>query len=42
VKLKIVEVPVTVTYTDYSNKKGQSGFNSINIVVDLIVGKFAK
>jgi len=40
--LKTVDVPVTVTYTDYSIKKGQSGFNSINIIIDLILGKFAK
>ena len=41
-KLKIVEIPVSVTYTDYSIRKGQSGFNSINILIDLIVGKFVK
>lgn len=41
-KLKIIEIPVSVTYTDYSIRKGQSGFNSINILIDLIVGKFVK
>ena len=41
-KLNIVEIPVSVTYTDYSMKKGQSGLNSVNIIVDLIVGKILK
>lgn len=31
------EYPVEVLYTDYSKSKGQSVFNSINILVDLIV-----
>jgi len=41
-KLKIIEIPVSVTYTSYSIKKGQSGFNSINILIDLIVGRLIK
>ena len=41
-KLKIVEVPVTVVYTAYSKRKGQSGLNSINIIIDLIFGKLLK
>ena len=41
-KLKIIEIPVSVTYTNYSIKKGQSGFNSINILIDLIVGRLVK
>jgi glycosyltransferase involved in cell wall biosynthesis len=41
-KLKIVEIPVSVTYTRYSIAKGQSGFNSINILIDLIVGRLVK
>ena len=40
--LKFIEIPVSVTYTNYSIKKGQSGFNSINILIDLIIGKFVK
>lgn len=40
--LRIVEIPVSVTYSDYSLKKGQSELNSINILVDLIVGKILK
>ncbi len=38
-KLKFKEVPVTVLYTDYSKKKGQSVFNSIRIFFDLILHK---
>ena len=34
-KLSYVEVPVTITYTDYTRAKGQSNFNSINILLDL-------
>nr|WP_159814047.1 glycosyltransferase family 2 protein [Actinomyces sp. zg328] len=30
------EHPVTITYTDYSRAKGQSLWNSINILVDLL------
>ncbi len=40
--LKIIETPVSVTYTRYSIRKGQSGFNSINILIDLIVGRLVK
>lgn len=38
-KLRYCEVPVTVTYTDYSKRKGQSIFNSINILWDILMGK---
>jgi len=37
--LKYQEVPVTVFYTDYSLKKGQSILNSIRIVLDLLFDK---
>jgi polyprenyl-phospho-N-acetylgalactosaminyl synthase len=37
--LRYCEVPVTVTYTPYSLKKGQSIFNSINILLDLVMEK---
>ena len=33
------EVPVTIHYTNYSKKKGQSIFNSINILWDLFIGR---
>lgn len=32
-----VEHPVTITYTDYSAKKGQKGYNALNIAYDLAV-----
>lgn len=35
-KLKWIEVPVTIRYTAYSIKKGQSSFNFINILWDLL------
>lgn len=36
-RLKYIEHPVEVIYTDYSKAKGQSLLNSINILIDLIV-----
>ncbi len=36
-KLRWVEVPASVRYTDYSRQKGQSGWNAINILIDLVV-----
>jgi polyprenyl-phospho-N-acetylgalactosaminyl synthase len=38
-KLRYKEVPVHIVYTDYSKQKGQSSWNSIKIVVDLIINK---
>jgi glycosyltransferase involved in cell wall biosynthesis len=35
--LRFREVPVDVTYSDYSRSKGQSGLNAVNIVVDLFM-----
>ena len=34
-----VEVPITVSYTDYSKQKGQPISNSINVLFDLILSK---
>ncbi|MBC3194399.1 glycosyltransferase family 2 protein [Pseudonocardia sp. C8] len=34
---RIVEVPVTIRYTEYSRSKGQSLFNGVNILFDLSV-----
>ncbi len=34
--LRWVEHPVHVRYTDYSRSKGQSVFNAVNIVTELI------
>jgi polyprenyl-phospho-N-acetylgalactosaminyl synthase len=33
------EVPVTVTYSDYSMAKGQRSYNALNIVFDLMVNR---
>jgi hypothetical protein len=41
-KMVIREVPVQIHYTEYSLSKGQSSLNSINILVDLVVGRFLK
>ena len=38
----IHEVPVQITYTEYSLRKGQSSSNAINILIDLLVGRFLK
>lgn len=36
-KLTYAEIPVTITYTDYSLKKGQNIFNSVNVLWDLLI-----
>ncbi len=41
-RLSYVEVPIKVLYTDYSKRKGQSIFNSINILFDFITGRFLR
>lgn len=41
-KMVIREVPVQIHYTDYSLAKGQSSLNSINILLDLVIGRFLK
>jgi glycosyltransferase involved in cell wall biosynthesis len=38
-RLRYLEVPTTIAYTDYSLAKGQSMWNAFNIVVDLALGK---
>jgi glycosyltransferase involved in cell wall biosynthesis len=40
-KLKFVEVPVNIDYTEYSRKKGQSGFDSVKILLDLLYRSIA-
>ena len=37
--LRLVEVPVTIYYTEYSRQKGQGGLNSINVLLELLSGK---
>lgn len=41
-KLAYGETPVTILYTDYSRAKGQSGLNSIRIVMELIIGRMIR
>ena len=38
-RLRYVEVPMTVLYTDYSRAKGQSSVNAVNIVFDLLLAR---
>jgi polyprenyl-phospho-N-acetylgalactosaminyl synthase len=38
-KLRYCEVPVRIRYTDYSKRKGQSIFNSLNILWDILGNK---
>lgn len=40
-KLRYVEVPVTIAYSDYSRAKGQSGFDSVKILLDLLYRSIA-
>jgi len=37
-----VECPVTIRYTEYSKLKGQSGLNSINVILDLLLQRLRK
>lgn len=39
---KYAEVPVTVTYSDYSKSKGQPMLNAINITIDLFFHRISK
>lgn len=41
-KMQIREVPVHIHYTEYSLAKGQSSLNSINILFELVIGRFLK
>jgi hypothetical protein len=38
-RLRYVEVPVTIVYTAYSKRKGQSMINTVNILIDLVTQK---
>jgi len=40
--MKVVEIPVTIHYTDYSRQKGQSSLNALNILFELILNKLLK
>lgn len=39
---KYAEIGNTVTYTDYSKAKGQHASNSVNILIDLFLGRLKK
>jgi glycosyltransferase involved in cell wall biosynthesis len=41
-KYRYVEVPVTIKYTEYSQNKGQSIANAVNIAFDLLLRKITK
>jgi len=41
-KMRYVEKPCHIRYTQYSMEKGQSMFNSINIIIDYFVGNMMK
>jgi len=41
-KMSYIEMPCKIIYSDYSKLKGQSMFNSINIVLDVLFGKVSK
>ena len=40
--LRFYEVPVNIHYSTYSRKKGQSGWDSIKILFDLVLHKLFK
>lgn len=41
-KLKYVEHPTGIRYTDYSKAKGQSFWNGFNVIFDLLAGRLVK
>lgn len=41
-KLRYKEIPVTIHYTDYSKKKGQTAWSSFRIFFDLLLNKIFK
>jgi len=41
-KMRYVEMPCTIKYTDYSKQKGQSIFNAINILFEYISGRLMR
>lgn len=41
-RMRYVEVPVTIRYTEYSMAKGQSSLNSFNILLDLVLNWLRK
>ena len=41
-RMRIQEIPVTINYSEYSLRKGQSSLNAVNIVIDLILGRLMR
>ncbi|GAA2116826.1 glycosyltransferase family 2 protein [Nocardioides bigeumensis] len=41
-RLRHVEVPVTIDYTDYSRSRGQSNINALNILFDLGLARLSE
>jgi glycosyltransferase involved in cell wall biosynthesis len=41
-RLRFVEVPVTITYSDYSLGKGQRGFDAIRVLIEYLFGFVAR
>ncbi len=41
-KWRYKEVPITITYTEYSVAKGQSMFNAVNILFDILLSRMFK
>ena len=41
-KINFIEHPVTITYTDYSVRKGQKGINSIRIMMEMAMRGISK
>lgn len=40
--VRYVEVPVHVRYSDYSRRKGQSGFGAVRVLVDYVWGRWLR
>jgi glycosyltransferase involved in cell wall biosynthesis len=41
-KIKYIEFPVTITYTEYSIQKGQRSSNALRVLMELFVGHVSK
>lgn len=41
-KLRVIEYPVTIEYTEYSLAKGQKLSNSVSIIIDLLLAKVGR
>ncbi len=41
-KMRYIEMPCHIRYTDYTLQKGQSMWNSINIILDYFIGSLTK